>query len=133
MREGFTRFLILIIVFVGGLNIVSVTGAERLAFDDARFETRDCLHTVCRMGEISQASLSAYLSSLPSGYGSFGIRISCLRDTHEGKMYIDDKTIREEVRQNAVFELMLGDEITIEIWYKEHFFLCKGRVNGLRR
>lgn len=135
MRDGFTRFLIFLVIFVAGFAAVAVTDSERIAFDDAGIRTRSFLHTVCRMGEVSQAGYTSFVNSLPHAGKAFGVNMSCLHmkkgDTHP--VYIGNDRIREEVMSKKSCEFNIGDEITIELTCGERSFFCRGTVNGLRR
>ncbi|MBR5368384.1 MAG: hypothetical protein IK138_03775 [Lachnospiraceae bacterium] len=128
MKDGFLRFMVLLVIFTAGLFTISRTDVERLEFEDARMTARFFLNTVCRMGEVSKASFGVFENSLPGGYAC---SLSA-KSSGEGVLF-GDTLIRETVSKNELFELGIGDEVVIEIKNSERSFICTGRVNGVRR
>ncbi len=127
--------MILLVIFIAGFYLVAVKGTERMAFDEARAETRSFLMTVSRMGEVSRTSMSAYLNSLPEGRGAFRVTIGCRKKEDEKgiRVFVDNSEITGETDLKGVFEFDIGDEIIVEIRNEEHTYRCRGSVDGLRR
>ena len=114
-------FLIFLVMFIAGFNIIARTGSERTAFDDAGIKARSFLHTVCRMGEISDASYSSFINALPKTDGVFDVRI-CSGSGNDLRPADGEPVL-----------LDLGEKIGIELRLGDRSFICSGRVNGLRR
>ena len=126
MRDGYTRLIIFLVIFTAGFVSITLTGTERLVFDEGKIEARYFLHTICRMGEVSEASFLSFYNSLPRGRECFFVRISCPNNG------ISDSGIREELSAGGRFVFDYGEEIMIEMDYGDHSFICRGRVNGSR-
>lgn len=121
LKDGFVMFMVFLAIFVAGFNITARTGMERAAFDDAGIKARSFLHTVCRMGEISDASYSSFINALPKTDGVFDVKI------RSGS----GNDLRPADGEPVLLEP--GEEIDVELRLGERSFVCRGRVNGLRR
>ena len=124
MKDSYTRFIIFLLIFTAGFVLIARVDVKRLAFDDAKIEARSFLHTVCRLGEVSKASYSSFINSLPHGQGVYDVKIS---SPGEGK---SDGVIRDGLASNGTVKFSYGEEIMIEMNCGDHSFFCRGRVNG---
>ncbi|MCR5431627.1 MAG: hypothetical protein K6E95_03620 [Lachnospiraceae bacterium] len=135
MRQSYIRSLIFLVLFVAGYFAVARTGTERLLFDDACIEARSFLMTVCRMGEVSETSLDAFVNALPHGYGAFDISLECQRNSGDRRRSFaaDSAVIYDAVEKNGFYRFEYNDEVILKLSRNDHSFLCRGRVNGMRR
>ncbi|MCR5829943.1 MAG: hypothetical protein K6F93_06335 [Lachnospiraceae bacterium] len=123
MRDGFVRLMILMVIFVTGFSAIARVDTERLYFDEAKIDARSFMRTMCRMGEVTRASYTAFMNELPRGIGSFDVKINGPNGP------IEEKKICEGI----AYEFDKGDEIILEMLYKDRVFVCRGMVNGIRR
>jgi len=123
MKDGFVRILIFLVIFTAAFSSIARVDTERLYFDEAKINARSFVRTMCRMGEITRTSYNVFLNSLPHGYGPFDISITAR----------DGRIDNEKLSDGECIEFDIGDEIALELIYKDRIFKCRGRVNGLRR